>query len=184
MESRLTEGLRLHCNHRSNTARNEAAYGSKQAANERFMRFKKPAMSVSFLIGSFGDLPFEKPQNFTTHCLRLSHGIMNGQNAGYDARGECDFDARVEEEADCASWGGKLYTKRGGHCTVVCEGRGGFAAQLATRVSLSDWLTLGAKGPGSEVPQTIERPSSGCGGIRRTVFTFSNGAVGLRLPLS
>ena len=39
-------------------------------------------MSVSFLIESFGDLPFEKPQNFTTHCLRLSHGIMNGRNIG------------------------------------------------------------------------------------------------------
>ena len=39
-------------------------------------------MSVSFLIGSFGDLPFEKPQNFTTHPLGLSHSIMNGWNVG------------------------------------------------------------------------------------------------------
>lgn len=104
-------------------------------------------MSVSFLIGSFGDLPFEKPQNFTTHCLRLSHGIMNGQNAGYDARGECDFNARVKEAADCASRGGKLYTKRGYHCSAIRDGRGDFAAQLTMRVSPSDWLTLWAREP-------------------------------------
>lgn len=120
-------------------------------------------MSVSFLIGSFGDLPFEKSQNLTTHPLGLFHGRMNEQNAWYGAWGECDFDARVKEAADCASRGGKLYTKRGCHCSAIRDGRGDFAAQLAMRVSLSDWFALGAKIRGS-CPPTIQGPSSGRGG--------------------
>ena len=77
---------------------------------------------------------------------------MNERNAGYGAWGECDFDARIGEEVDRAIQGGKLHTKRGGHCTVVCGGRGGFAAQQAAGIGLLDWLAPGARGRGSEAP--------------------------------
>lgn len=152
MESRLTEGLRLHCNHRSNTARNEAAYGSKQAENERFMRFRKPAMSVSLLIGSFGDLPFEKSQNLTTHPLGLFHGRMNEQNAWYGAWGECDFNARVKEAADCASRGGNSMPKEADiaplYVMYVEDLRRGWLCGSV----LQTGLPFGQENRGSEVP--------------------------------
>ena len=36
---------------------------------------------------------------------------MNERNAGYGARGKCDFNARVKEAADCASRGGNSMPK-------------------------------------------------------------------------
>lgn len=68
-------------------------------------------MSVSFLIGSFGDLPFEKILKIYHTFPRVVPRHNEWTECRYGARGECDFDAGIGEEVDCASRGGNSMPK-------------------------------------------------------------------------
>lgn len=82
----------------------------------------------------------------------MSHGRMNERNAGYGARGKCDFASRVKEAADCASRGGNSMLKEADIAPLYEMGVMALRRNWSPRSVFQTGLPFGQGSRGSEDP--------------------------------